>query len=470
MNLIAQFLNVAKQQPTKAAVVESSGKRVSFQDLATRSALLANNWRSKGINKGDRVLLAMPVGTELYASIAALWRLGATIVFPEPAMGYAGLRHAARMTQPKAVLTSSWYRILPFIVPELWKVPMRLQLTSSANVSDVLEDVQGDHPALISFTSGSTNLPKGILRSHDFLTAQNACVSQMLVSHEEEIDLVAFPVFVIANLGLGTTSVLPNWKLTRHDKADAASIATYVKKMGITRALVPPSICQIMANSDTRPSLKTIFTGGGPIFPDLIKKLQSTMPETSIMAVYGSTEAEPISHLMVQEITQEDWHAMETGAGLLAGTPIAEIELAITEDEILVTGNHVNKSYLDGIGNEENKVLINAETWHRTGDAGRLDKDEKLWLRGRLSAKAGDFFPFEIEIAARCWQGVNNVALVPESSPPCLAVEGDDTFLEDWQNNAKVFGKLEIKPVFEIPLDKRHRSKIDYRQLSKLVK
>ena len=469
MNLISQFLEVAKLHPERDAVIESNGTCVSFGDLAKRSEGLAAVWQTKGITKGDRVLLAMPIGVELYAAIAALWRLGATIVFPEPAMGYAGLRHAAKITRPKAILTSGWYKILPFIVPEFWQIPIGIHPSKTSNSSDVIEDVGSEHPALISFTSGSTGIPKGIVRSHGFLSAQNACVSQMLMSDEKEIDLVAFPVFVIVNLGLGNTSVLPNWKLTRHDMADASSIAEYSDRMNVSRALVPPSICKILAGSKTSPKFKTIFTGGGPIFPDLIRKMKSAMPETSIMAVYGSTEAEPIAHLTANVISQEDWKAMETGSGLLAGNPISEIKIAIIEDEIMVTGDHVNKSYLDGIGNQENKVTMDGEIWHRTGDAGRLDENGKLWLRGRLSAKAANLFPFEIEVAARCWDGVENVALIPDTTPPCLAITGDASFIDSWKLKAEQLGGIDVRVVSEIPLDKRHHSKIDYTRLKALM-
>ena len=45
------------------------------------------------------------------------------------------------------------------------------------------------------------------------------------------------------------------------------------------------------------PELKAIFTGGGPIFPDLMERLAASFPGAEIVAVYGSTEAEPIAHL-----------------------------------------------------------------------------------------------------------------------------------------------------------------------------
>lgn len=470
MNLISSFLHTADLRAGQTAVVAGDGGSISFADLARDSAQLAAAWQKSGISKGDRVLLAMPVGIPLYAAIAGLWRLGATIVFPEPAMGLAGLRHAIEMTRPDAFLSAGAYRWLPLIVPGLWRVRHKLSPQMGGGKADPLVDVEPDHPALISFTSGSTGRPKGIVRSHGFLAAQNACVAELLEpDREDETDLVAFPVFVIANLGQGITSVLPNWKLTRHDRARAEDIAALVRTQSITRALIPPSICEVMAQSSIGFDLSTVFTGGGPVFPDLIKRLTAKMPDTVLAAVYGSTEAEPICHLHAHEISERQWQDMANGKGLLAGRPIEQISLKIADDEIVVTGEHVNKGYLDGRGDEENKLRMDGDVWHRTGDAGRVDEAGNLWLRGRWSARAGALFPFEAEVAARSWPGVEQAALVPGSTPPTIAIQGDEAEAAGWQEKASALGDLEVKAVREIPLDRRHRSKVDYARLQSVL-
>jgi acyl-coenzyme A synthetase/AMP-(fatty) acid ligase len=64
--------------------------------------------------------------------------------------------------------------------------------------------------ALISFTSGTSGAPKAIPRSHGFLAAQHRAIAPMLDSSAAEVDLVAFPVFVLINIASGRTSVLPN--------------------------------------------------------------------------------------------------------------------------------------------------------------------------------------------------------------------------------------------------------------------
>lgn len=126
MNLIATFIQAAARYGTRTAIVEGNGTSISFADLAARSGALAEAWHRAGLRSGDRVLLAMPVCIDLYAAIAGLWRLGATIVFPEPALGLPGLRHAVRIAQPKALLTSGLYGFVRLLVPELWGVKFHL--------------------------------------------------------------------------------------------------------------------------------------------------------------------------------------------------------------------------------------------------------------------------------------------------------------------------------------------------------
>lgn len=465
MNLIATFIEKADHFGARPAIIDSHGASISFVDLAHRSGALAEAWHRAGIGLGDRVLLAMPVGIDLYAAIAALWRLGAAIVFPEPALGLPGLRHAVEMTEPKALLTSGLYGAVRWLVPELWFVPLHLGI-DARTPGNRITALPPEHPALISFTSGTTGKPKAIVRTHDFLAAQDTALDPLIAPrHENPVDLVAFPVFVLANLARGTTSVLANWRLRDPSSAKPEAILLLLNEHRITRALVPPSIAEILATLPQVP-LQTVMTGGGPVFPDLLRRLQSVLPaDSDIISVYGSTEAEPIAWQSARDITPAQWRAMETGSGLLAGRPITAIDLRLVDDEILVTGDHVNKGYLGGKGDSDNKLPLDGRIWHRTGDAGHLDAGGNLWLRGRLSGKAGNHYPFEIETPARQWPGVRRAALVALNEKPVLAIEGDETHHTTWQTSAAALGIDQVIAIPRMPLDRRHQSKIDLQAL-----
>jgi len=153
---------------------------------------------------------------------------------------------------------------------------------------------------------------------------------------------------------------------------------------------------------------------------------------------------------------------MKTGAGLLAGRSVEAIRVAIREDEIIVTGDHVNKGYLDPAADAATKLKHEGEIWHRTGDAGRFDAEGRLWLGGRLDGRAGGLLPFGVEAASRFWPGVRRSALVGFDGRAILAVEGDLDQLPAWTRAAALIGNVHVIAISEIPLDKRHRSKVDY--------
>lgn len=466
MNLIATFLEKAVRWPDRVAIIDGSGASVTFGELAARSEEVATAWEAAGLKQGDRALLAMGLGIDLYVSLAAVWHLGAVAVLPEPALGLPGLRHAARATAPAAFVSAGWYRTLGWLVPELRRLP--LKLTPSQRLTDRSPPaaVSSEHPALISFTSGSTGEPKAIVRSHGLLAAQNEALFGLLEpQREDEVDLVAFPAFVIVNLGFGVTSVLPNWNLRRHEDADHDGVADHMRAHGVTRALLPPSICEKLVRASALPPLEALFTGGGPVFPDLLQRLAARLPGTEIVAVYGSTEAEPIAHLAISDIAGEDWRAMREGGGLLAGAPVPGIAVRLIDDEILVTGAHVNKGYLDSRQDRENKVVIDGAVWHRTGDAGRVDDKGRLWLLGRTAARVGEQYPFPVEAAARTWPGVAKAALIGVEGLAVLAIEGEASQLAEWQEHAARLGEITVVPVDAIPMDRRHRSKVDYAAL-----
>ncbi len=416
------------------------------------------------------MLLAMPVNADLYASLAALWSLGATVVLPEPAMGLAGLRHAARTTKPKAFCATGAFCLLKLLVPELWALPL---LAPGKGRSEPLShSIRSDDIALISFTSGTTGQPKAIPRSHAFLMAQHDAISPLLDSDKAERDLVAFPVFTLINLAAGRTSILPNWRLSKLDRLSPLQLERWIGAQRITRALIPPSLCEKLNQSVDTGQLHTVFTGGGPVFPNLVEALHN-QHGLSVVCVYGSTEAEPIAHLDARHISEQDHRQMALGRGLLVGYPVPEVSVRICDNEIQVAGAHVNDGYLDPAHSKENKITENHITWHRTGDAGTLDDTGRLWLWGRVGSKiqvaSGVLFPFSIEVAAQQWPGVDRCALVNTKKGPALCVQGSPDHVEAWRTSARGFGVHNVIAVQKIPMDKRHASKVDRAKLERIT-
>ena len=462
--ILRDFAAAVARHPDRVALVEGAGQAVTFAALQARSHAFARAWTAKGIAQGDRVLLAMPVGADLYAALAALWTLGATVVLPEPAMGLGGLIHAARATRPRAFCSAGAYGLLKYALPALWPM-IHLRPAAGHGPPPDRPPPAPEDIALISFTSGTTGAPKAIPRSHAFLAAQHRAVAPLLDSTRDERDLVAFPVFVLINIASGRTSVLPDWKMSRLARLTPDRLANRITSQRVTRALLPPALCETLTRAPATPSLHTVFTGGGPVFPDLLDRLAARQPALRIACVYGSTEAEPIAHLDAADITPQDREAMDRGEGLLVGHPVPGLDLRLQDGEILVAGDHVNTGYLDPAHDADNKLREDGRIWHRTGDAGRIDDAGRLWLQGRAGAqvrtRTANLHPFAVEVAARTWPGVRQVALMPGKDAPRLVIEGDAAHLTDWQARAADLGLGHVTPIRKMPMDRRHASKID---------
>ncbi|MES2859987.1 MAG: AMP-binding protein [Pseudomonadota bacterium] len=464
-NLVVDFLDHVERRPDQAALIDGQGRVTSFSALARMSADRANAFRAAGIGMGDVILVARGVSPELYATLLALFRLGAVAMFPEPAAGLPGLSVAVEAAAPKAIVTSALGRAIRLLSPALRRLPVLAEDGGRTGGDGPLEPVGADVPALITFTSGSTGRPKGIVRSAGFLRLQHDLLERVRRTTPDDIDLISLPVFILSNLAAGATSVLPPGDLHRPGRLDPTALRAQIATHRVNRVVAPPAVCARIIEGAPALSLDAVFTGGGPVFPNLLTGLRAAAPGAAIHAVYGSTEAEPIAHISIDDIEDADWQAMSQGAGLLAGPSIPEAQIDIRDDEILVAGPHVNRGYLDPRDDASTKVMRDGVLWHRTGDAGRFDDRSRLWLLGRREAAARGLYPFAIETAALSWPGVRQAALLADRTPAVLVVAGDGLDLVALTRHASHLGDIVCRVIPKIPLDKRHNSKIDYAAL-----
>jgi len=470
LNLVEAFLAQVAARPDAAALVTPKGRVVTYGELSRASAARAHAYECVGIEAGDVVLIARGVSVELYETLLAVFRLGAVAMFPEPAAGLRGLKLAVKAVQPKAMAAGGLGRMIRRATPELWKLKMLPDPIGNERVGDSLASLPGESPALITFTSGSTGRPKGIVRSADFLMLQHGLLEKLRRTTPEDVDLISLPVFILSNLAAGAASVIPEGKLTRPAQLNGAKLRKQMADWSVNRIVAPPAVVsRIAEGAEPMPDLQAVFTGGGPVFPNLLHAAERAAPKAAIHAVYGSTEAEPIAHVELKEIAAADWEAMANGAGLLAGNPIVEIEVELRDHEVFVAGEHVNQGYLDPADDISTKSRRDGKLWHRTGDAARMDEQGKLWLLGRREAASGGLFPFAVETAALSWPGIRQAALLAGGGRAKLAVAGDAIDIAALQARAGKLGDIEVVELKAVPMDKRHNSKADYGRLKKML-
>jgi len=522
MNLAHTLLEQAQIRPHAPAIIDTyrgRSRTTTFVELDLAAARVARLLVNNGLQPGDAVLVFHPMSAELYVALLALFRLRLVAMFLDPSAGREHIERCCVMHPPRALIAGTKAHLLRLVVRALRRIPVKFAIGmpipfavrwSAADQLEPLQEVrecEADTPALLTFTSGSTGQPKGAMRTHGLLAAQYRALGASLALTAGDVDLATLPIVALANLGSGVTSLIPNADLRFPGAVAAAPIFAQIHAHQATSSIASPAFFECLfrhgeTSALTLPSLRKLYTGGAPVFPRLLDQMQILAPNAKVVALYGSTEAEPIAHVSRREVTADDLKAMLGGRGLLAGAPVAEIRLCILRDqwgrpvgpynaatfaeaccepgdpgEIVVHGDHVLPGYLRGVGDEETKFRVDGGVWHRTGDAGYLDEEGRLWLLGRCVARIhdarGDLYPFAAETAVYQDPRVRRVALVAHRGKRVLAVEfyeGDDHANLDTVRAALAWAHIdEVRPCQRIPVDKRHNAKIDYPSLYRLL-
>jgi acyl-CoA synthetase (AMP-forming)/AMP-acid ligase II len=514
MNVVGLLNEQAMQRGEEIAIYHGN-EQVSFKQLKEESCRGSNYFRSLGLKTGDAVLIFVPMSIDLYIILMALWRHGLTAMFLDPSSGRKNMEDCCLRIQPKAFIGVPKAQIIRIFTPILRRIPRAISTGPSLfcsrwsarkhfEVSAPLLQCEADTPALITFTSGSTGKPKSTVRTHGFLINQKKVLQQTLALKAGNADLATLPIFALVNLALGVTTIIPAVDLTKPGKIFSRPVLDQIHKYQPHTAVASPAFFErLLADkeSDKLQCLHSLFTGGAPVFPRFLKKLADRLPNTRIIAVYGSTEAEPICELAFDRVAEHDVMRMADGCGLLAGTVVDQIDCRIIEDtwgtplppmsdeafrtcrkpdfhpgEIVVHGEHVLKGYLGGEGDQDNKFKVGEKIWHRTGDLGYFDDSGRLWLLGRCSAKIqdanGTVFPFAVETAAMQFAEIERAALCALGESRVLVIQTSAQLQRIKEQLDKIIVRFHIDHIVKqkIPVDKRHNAKVDYPTLLKNIK
>lgn len=517
---------LAVAMPTKKYV---DGRRqyqkITFAELNSESNRIADAIRSWGVPPGAKLALLVPPSIEFISLVFALFKAGVTQVLIDPGMGKKNMMRCLAEVQPDgfvAIPLAQAIRTVLFkrfpnarynvTVGSKWfwggKTLAELQRSGKDHFDPKV--TSRDTDAAIIFTTGSTGPPKGVLYSHGNFLKQASEIRDYYGIEPGDIDLPGFPLFALFNCAMGVSTVIPDMDPTRPAKVDPVKFIEAARDFGVTQSFGSPALWNTVGryceqNNIRIPTIRRVLSAGAPVPPHVLKRVRNAIREDGeVFTPYGATEALPVASNSASVVLGETAALSSQGKGTCVGKRFSGIDWQIIEisdepittidqakklsrgsiGELIVRGEVVTRRYVTRTdANALHKIVDGESFWHRMGDVGYLDDQDRFWFCGRKSHRVltatGTMFTIPCEAIANNHPAIYRSALVGignrGSQIPVLIAE---PWTENWpkSQDAKAQLTAEIKKLLSahpltkaiehvllhpsLPVDIRHNSKI----------
>ena len=311
------------------------------------------------------------------------------------------------------------------------------QFLARQSTEPLLLSVDPDALVSLNYSSGTTGRPKGAIRTHrNRMASLHNIITDFLgkVPDERSTWVHAGPVthtsglFVLPYYTFGARQIVQS-KFDPEDLVDA-----FENRGGTATALVPTMVARLLAMPDISrermSNLEILGYAGAPMPPEQIKQcFERITPNMS--QYYGLVEAIP----PVTVLGPEDHARGILGEAELlnsAGIPCNGVEVRIVDEsgadvpvgeigEVITRGDHIMRGYYGAAGADATVTKAVRDGWLYTGDLGRMDLDERLYLvdrKGDMIISGGyNIYPREIEDVIAEVPGVHEVAVVGVEDP-----------------------------------------------------
>lgn len=267
-------------------------------------------------------------------------------------------------------------------------------------------------PASVSYTSGTTGNPKGVVYSHRSLWLHTMSMMQVdtigLCESDTVLPLVPFFHANAWDLGYAATAAGADLVLPGADMSGPA-VARLIEECGVTFSTGVPAIwTRVLPELRGRDTSRIrMLCSGGSAVPARLTNLCLELTGVPITQVWGMTETAAFSSIARSRPRLDDRDpVVQAAVSSSQGVPVAGIEFRITAEgtteelpwdgmtvgELQCRGPWVISQY-HGIDPAQ---ATTPDGWFRTGDAACIDPDGYLRLKDRfkdLIKSGGEWIP-----------------------------------------------------------------------------
>lgn len=427
----------AERTPDKLAVTDDE-RALTFSELTERSRAYAAFFLSKGLKKGDIVIIQHINAVSFAELLFAFFKIGVIVLPMLPSYREIEIEGIIRLVEPRLYISVDEYmgfdykslaeKCIAETDPDL---PLMLvseveKIDISGYSLDDYEYVEPEYndPSVIVSSSGSTGIPKMIQRCHaNYINSEMTCADSIVMT-SDDIDLIPMSLMhnwnlcgpgLIGSLIMGCTVVL-----AKYNTPD--EIIRLTEKYKATVVALVPALVQACLeyrkfdDSEDISSLRVIQIGGSVCPPELVKRSMDVFG-CAVQQIYGMGEG-----FVSATAIDDDYDTIVNTQGF----PVAEgTEIKLVDSdgntaapgnsgELLVRGPSCVTEYYKS--EQFSSQAFTDELFFRTGDEAILTAEGRIKILGRMGDlinRCGEkITPSEVEELLLKIEGVSEAAVV----------------------------------------------------------
>jgi len=443
MNIAHLLLGSAREFRDLPALARGAAPHLTYRELWRKVSVMSMHLRTRfGLERGDRVAIAMTNGVEAIEAMYAVWHAGLCAV-PMNAKLHAR-EFAFILENSGARLCFVTSDLAPTIAEAAKEVPALKEIVDVATRSygfmeagdpTAMTEAEPTDPAWLFYTSGTTGRPKGATLTHRNLLA-------MTMNYFADVDrpppggsiVHAAPIshgsglWNFAMLARGSVQVFP--ESGRYEVPETVALMNRWPECSIF--LAPTMVKRLIEHgsvSDLGPAaLRLITYGGAPMYVADLKRALDLLGN-KLAQLYGQGESPmTITHLS-REMHADRSHPRWEERLASAGRPDSYVAVKVVDEagralpvgevgEIIVKGDTVMAGYWN---DPEATAKALRDGWLWTGDVGAFDEEGLLTLKDRskdmIISGGSNIYPREIEDVLNLHPAVAECSVVGRPHP-----------------------------------------------------